>query len=106
MVIENPQCVQLMFGGILPCDDTYPELRESGDLAFDRLKMIIEEGQSMGIFKKAEIELMALTLWSSIHGLSLLFISGSLDEAVAAPVDVHPLTTAVTHLLLDGLKSG
>ena len=84
MVIENPQCVQLMFGGILPCDDTYPELRESGDLAFDRLKMIIEEGQSMGIFKKAEIELMALTLWSSIHGLSLLFISGSLDEAVAA----------------------
>ena len=106
LVAENPQCVQLMFGGILPCDDTYPELRESGDMAFTALKTIIEDGQSLGVFRKGDVELMALTAWSGIHGLSLLLISGSIDNTVAAPVEAQSLTTAVTTMLLDGLKAG
>lgn len=105
LVAKNPQCVQLMFGGILPCDDTYPELRESGNIAFNTLKMIIEEGQARGMFKKGDVEIMALVAWSGIHGLSLLFISGSLDRAIAAPIDVQPLTTAVTAMLLSGLNA-
>jgi len=105
LALNNPQCMQLMFGGILPCDDTYPDLRESGDTAFDTVKLIIENGQGQGVFKKGDIELMALTAWSSIHGLSLLLTSGSLGEAISAPVEVQPLTTAVTALLLEGLKA-
>ena len=106
LVAENPQCVQLMFGGILPCDDTYPELRRSGETAFDAVKTIIEEGQALGVFKKGDVELMALTAWSGIHGLSLLLISGSIDETVSVPVDTRSLTTAVTTMLLEGLKAG
>ena len=106
LVAENPQCVQLMFGGILPCDDTYPETRESGDMAFDALKMIIKEGQALGVFKKGDVELMALTTWSGIHGLSLLLISGSIDETASTPVDVRSLTTAITTLMLEGLNAG
>ena len=33
LAINNPQCTQLMYSGILPCDDTYPELKASGDTA-------------------------------------------------------------------------
>ena len=106
LVAENPQCVQLMFGGILPCDDTYPELRESGDSAFTALKAIIEEGQKQGVFKKEDVELMALTAWSGIHGLSLLLISGSIDNTVSEPVAAHALTAAVTTMMLEGLKAG
>lgn len=106
LVAENPQCVQLMFGGILPCDDTYPELRASGDLAFAALKTIIEDGQALGVFKKGDVEVMALTAWSSIHGLSLLFISGSINETASAPVEVRSLTTAITTMMLEGLNAG
>lgn len=105
LVAENPQCVQLMFGGILPCDDTYPELRETGDSAFAALKTIIEDGQSLGVFKKGDVELLALTAWSAIHGLSLLLISGSMDRTISAPVAAHDLTTAVTTTLLEGLAA-
>ncbi len=105
LVAENPQCVQLMFGGILPCDDTYPELRESGDSAFTALKMIIEEGQNLGVFKKGDTELMALTAWSGIHGLSLLLISGSIDNAVSSPIAAQTLTAAVTTMMLEGLAA-
>ena len=105
LVLENPQCVQLMFGGTLPCDDTYPELRDSGEKAFGALKTIIEEGQAKGVFRAGDIELMALTAWSGIHGLSLLLISGSIDETISAPVEAHALINAVTSMLLNGLKS-
>ncbi len=104
MAQQNPQCTQLMFGGILPCDDTYPDLRKSGDAAFDGLKMIIESGQTTGIFKAGDIELAALAVWSGIHGLSMLIISGNLPEILTISVESEAITSAVTTTLLEGLK--
>ena len=103
LALDNPQCTQLMFGGILPCDETYPELNEASGDAFDGLKMMIEQGQSCGIFKKGEVELMALTAWSGMHGLSLLLISGDLGQIVSTPVEPQALTSAVTGMMLEGL---
>ena len=105
LAINSPQCTQLMFGGILPCDDTYPELRASGDMAFDGLKTLIEEGQNHGVFKQGDVEELALAVWSGIHGLSLLLIGGSLPDILSIPTDIRPLTTAVTSTMLDGLKA-
>ncbi len=105
LALKTPQCAQLMYSGILPCDDTYPALKASGDTAFDGLKMIIEEGQIKGVFRKGDIELLALTAWSGIHGLTLLLISGVLPEILSMPVDIRPLTSAVTATMLEGLTS-
>ncbi len=105
MALQNPQCTQLMFSGILPCDDTYPELRLSGDAAIDGLKLMIEEGQNRGQFKQGDVEVLALAAWSGIHGLSMLLISGNLPEILNIPVEPHSLTTAVTTTLLEGLKA-
>ena len=105
LALKNPQCTQLMYSGLLPCDDTYPDLKASGDTAFDGLKMVIEEGQSCGVFKKGDIELLALSAWSVIHGLTLLLISGTLPEILSIPVDIRKLTSAVTLTTLEGLKA-
>jgi len=105
MAMSRPQCTQLMFSGILPCDDTYPELRASGDTAFAGLKTIIEEGQALGVFRQGDIETLALAAWSSIHGLALLLIGGNLPEILSIPVDTRQLTDALTTTLLEGLKT-
>ena len=105
LALKNPQCTQLMFGGILPCDDTYPELRASGDLAFEGLKIIIREGQVLGVFKQGDEELLALSAWSGIHGLTLLLIGGNLPEILSINVDIRPITTAITTNMLDGLRA-
>ena len=106
LALNRPQCTQLMYSGILPCDDTYPELKASGDTALDGLKTIIEEGQAQGVFRKGDIELLALTAWSGIHGLTLLAIGGNLPDILSMPIDLHALTTAVTSTMLEGLKAG
>jgi len=105
LALKFPQCTQLMFGGILPCDDTYPQLRASGDLAFESLKIIIREGQARGVFKQGDVELLALSAWSGIHGLSLLLIGGNLPEILSINVDIRPITTAITTNMLDGLRA-
>ena len=86
-------------------NDTYPELRSSGDAAFDGLKLIIEEGQNRGVFKQGDVEVLALAAWSGIHGLSMLLISGNLPEILGIPVELRSLTTAITTTLLEGLKA-
>jgi AcrR family transcriptional regulator len=105
LALKCPQCTQLMFSGILPCDDTYPDLRASGDMAFDGLKIIIEEGQARGVFKQGDVELLALSAWSGIHGLTLLLIGGNLQDILSMTVDTGSLVTAVTTTMLEGLKA-
>jgi len=106
LALKCPQCTQLMFGGILPCDDTYPELRASGDLAFEGLKIIIREGQARGVFRQGDVEMLALSAWSGIHGLTLLLIGGNLPDILSINVDIRPITTAITTTMLEGLRAG
>jgi len=105
LALDSPQSTQLMFGGILPFDDTYPELKASGEMAFDGLKAIIEAGQSNGVFRQGDVEELALAAWSGIHGLTLLLIGGNLPEILSIPVDIRPLTNTVTSTMLEGLKA-
>ena len=105
LALRTPQCTQLMHAGIIPCDNTYPELKASGDAAFNGLKTIIEEGQAQGVFRKGDIEMLALTAWSGIHGLSMLAIGGNLPDILSMPVDNRAITSAVTANMLTGLKA-
>lgn len=103
--LQYPQCTQLMFSGILPCDDTYPTLRVSGDAAFGGLKLMIEQGQNLGVFKQGDIDMQALAAWSGIHGLTMLLVSGNLSDILGISIELRPLTLAVTSTLLEGLKA-
>ncbi|PHS15366.1 MAG: TetR family transcriptional regulator [Kangiella sp.] len=105
LAMKNPQCMQLMFGNILPCHEAYPELQSSGEFAFNGLKIIIEAGQSKGVFKAGNVELLALTAWSTIHGLSILFISGQIEETISLSVDIKELAFSVSEIMLNGIKS-
>ncbi len=105
IALNHPQCTQLMFSGILPCDDTYPELKASGDTAFAGLKTIIKDGQASGVFKKGDVETLALAVWSTIHGLALLLTGGNLPDILSMPVDTRQITNAVTTTILEGLKA-
>lgn len=105
LALCHPQCTQLMFSDILPCDDTYPELRSAGENAFTGLKMIIAQGQNSGVFKAGDIEMLALSVWSGIHGLTLLLIGGNLPDILTMEFENRDLTQAVTRNLLEGLKA-
>jgi AcrR family transcriptional regulator len=105
LALSHPQCTQLMFSGILPCDDTYPELKSAGQNAFQGLKTIIEEGQRIGIFKTGDIELLSLSVWSGIHGLTLLLVGGNLPEILSVDFENRDLIQSITRDMLEGLTA-
>jgi non-ribosomal peptide synthetase component F len=69
------------------------------------LKGIIEGGQARGVFRQGDVEQLALTAWSGIHGLSLLLIGGNLPDILTLDIDNRSLTASVTGLFLEGLKA-
>ncbi len=103
--IKHPQCTQLMFGGHLPCDDTYPELKTSSESAFSGLKFIIESGQKQGQFIDGDVETLSLAAWAGIHGLSMLLISERLPDILKIDSSARHLTEAVTATMLSGLQA-
>ena len=69
------------------------------DDAFHRLVKIIVEAQQDGLFKDGDPVLLATTIWSLLHGLSMLAIDGHLS--VVGNVDA--IYEMNYKLLLNGL---
>jgi len=100
--IENPRLHRLLFG------ETVQQAREEvcdlknveAETGFNALVGLIESGQRQGVFKEGDVFLMAVNVWSMIHGLSMLIIDGhikvidNLDAIYASGIDI----------LLEGLK--
>jgi len=115
---ENPNLYRLLFGAAMSqereevCLDERPDLHKllnnnaderiiqaEPDDAFHRLVKIIVEAQQDGLFKEGDPVLLATTIWSLLHGLSMLAIDGHLS--VVGNVDA--IYEMNYKLLLEGL---
>lgn len=100
--VENPKLYRVMFGEKARlereavCDLEDPE----NTTGFHALVGLIEAGQQQGVFKKSDPFLAAASVWSMIHGLSMLIIDGHL--VVSDKVDA--IFEAGIATLLEGLK--
>jgi len=69
------------------------------DDAFHRLVKIIVEAQQDGLFKPSDPILLATTIWSLLHGLSMLAIDGHLSVVG----NVEAIYEANYKVLLEGV---
>lgn len=74
----NPNLFRLLFG------ETVQQQREEvcnlenveAETGFNALLRMIEAGQQQKVFREGDVFLMAVNVWSMIHGLSMLIIDG------------------------------
>jgi AcrR family transcriptional regulator len=121
--VENPALYRLMFGTALAttndraldaeqlaerrtkADGGRPaEARTAGVSAKAVLDEIILRGAESGAFavspqSKSELAIAALSVWSAVHGLTLLII----DELTGSELTVDTLVARLLRLLIDGL---
>ncbi len=79
--LENPELYDLMFimkapMEALACRD---EIWEDGLKSFGLLKLVIEDCVKAGYFKETNIELMAITIWSYMHGLVTIYLKNRMS---------------------------
>ena len=74
---ENPEKYQLFFDSSLVDISRYPDLIEAGQDAFEIIGALIKRGIEASLLADKPIELLAGSLWASVHGVASLLISKS-----------------------------
>ncbi len=78
----EPAYFKLSFSGIVEQEENYPEYVEQTKKAFGLVVKIIQACQQDHILKNANVELMSIAIWGSIHGLVELTLGNQLPGAV------------------------
>ncbi len=106
--VHHPAHFRVMFGPGLFCDPAtaqpgdppqYPALAEAGQATFGALQTTLAECQSAGVLRPGDLQLMALTAWSLVHGLAMLFVDGQLAMMHLGPPEAERIADQVTQVL-------
>ena len=101
----NPHSMRIMFRfrqdrGL----SNYPELRDASDEAFSYLIDMVEYCQHEGIARDGHPLPLALSAWSTIHGLSMLLIDGCIAPDVFQENNEERMIQTTLDTLLAGWK--
>ena len=93
---RNPAYFQLMFRPELKKSLKSPQGEEAGEAAFTVLDDVVEACVAAGVMRPVDKEVLALTLWSLVHGLASLWLDGHLAHHTDDPEE---LTRQVARLV-------
>ena len=80
----HPGYFRTMFGGVVheDCASLSPTLDAAGQETYAVLRDHVAEGIRRGHLRKGDPDDLSLAAWSTVHGLSQLFIDGQLTQGV------------------------
>ncbi|HBH01578.1 MAG TPA: TetR/AcrR family transcriptional regulator [Candidatus Rokubacteria bacterium] len=99
----HPAHFRVMFGREVADRARHPGLQAAGGEAFALLVDAIRACQQAGLVREGDTETLAVSAWSTVHGLAALVVDGQLDRD-GSP-DVAALAHAVTGSLFFGLAA-
>ena len=80
--LNTPDRFKLMFSSVLDKEKAYPDFVEASQKNFHQVVEIVEICQRAGILKSGDPELIALSLWGSVHGFISLLLEGQISHTV------------------------
>lgn len=99
--IANPVLFQLVFGRI---DSSYvpgDEQMQAGQELYQLLRNEVERAVELGDFEPTDLDILSMTIWSSVHGITTLDLAGFSTKC--APEDPADLSPHVISALLYGI---
>ena len=72
--LQNPDKFKLMFSGALEVEENHPEFEEITQKTISLFEEIIRYCQSCGALEEGNVYKIAITLWSSVHGFTMLVL--------------------------------
>lgn len=100
--VAHPAHFRVMFTSM--CDvPSYPSLHAAADRAFAALLEAITAAQKAGVVRRGDAAELSLLAWSTMHGLSMLWIEGAAHGPAGAELSIDKLADAATDMLVRGL---
>ena len=100
--VAHPAHFRVMFGKMVDVP-RYPALHAAADRAFATLLDSIVAAQGAGLVRPGNPTELALLAWSTVHGLSMLWIEGAVHGPGCEDVTIDTLADAATAMLVRGL---
>ncbi|MFL7871169.1 MAG: TetR/AcrR family transcriptional regulator [Anaerolineales bacterium] len=80
--LNEPDRFKLMFSSALEKEKEYPDFVEISQKNFRQLVDIVEICQGANILKSGDSELIALSVWGTVHGFVSLLLEGQISHSV------------------------
>jgi len=90
--MESPAIYKLMFSGALINEHQYPDLVQITRQNFDLLVEIVRQGQSAGTLPGGPAEVLAISIWSLVHGFSSLLHERQISHTILERYSLRELT--------------
>ncbi len=88
---DDPAHFRITFSGVVKKEKDYPALVEAADNGFKLVRSIVSACQQNGILLPGSADLMAVSIWSSIHGLVALIQDGQVSHTVLDRYNIYQI---------------
>jgi AcrR family transcriptional regulator len=93
--LEQPDLYRVTFTGAIEQEHDYPAYVEMAQRSFEALVRLVESAQSAGVLDPGPAELVAVGLWSLVHGLISLLTSRQIPHRLLERTPVRELLLGV-----------
>lgn len=101
--VRHPGYFHVIFGGVAQIAEPTPGLAAAADEAYLTLRNAVAEGITRGDLRAADVDILALSCWSMMHGLGMLVVARALPPALRTQAAARDTAGALIGLLFDGI---
>lgn len=91
--VGNKDIFKIMFSSALEKEKEYPAFVEISQKTFRQVVETIEACQKAGVIKSGEADVLAVIIWSQIHGIISLALEGQISHTVLEKKSLSELVT-------------
>ena len=88
---SETDCFKLMFSSALEKEKEYPDFVAASKESFLQLVEIVKLCQQGGVLKQGATDLVAVSVWSTVHGFISLLLEGQISSTVTDGQDLKQL---------------
>ena len=97
--MKEPDRFKLMFSSVIEKEKDYPEFVTASQENFQQLVSVVETCQQAGLLNDGPSDLMAISVWSSVHGMIMLILEGQVSRTVLNKHDIDDILKNTLNLL-------
>lgn len=94
--LEKPDQFKITFSGVVETENSYPEYVEVSKKNFSLVVQSVNACQEIGAFKTGDSDLLAIHIWSSVHGFVLLLLEDQISGDLLSRYSTREML--LTHL--------
>jgi AcrR family transcriptional regulator len=88
---DEPELFKLMFSGAFEQEKKYPELADMAKKCFQQVVTVTTACQAAGVLSSGPAEVVAMSVWSLVHGFVVLIREGQFSHTVLERYTVKEL---------------